>query len=94
MVDGYNSSLAIIDSDYASLKRRVKTAISREEKDSLEALAYSKMDEREALKATNKQQIQARMDELKARFWNTTNIDLAAGRSFSLIIFRLNELTA
>lgn len=83
LIDGYNSSLALIDSDYASLKRQLKSATSREEKDSLEALVYSKMDEKENLKNNNKQQIQERMNDLKARYWNATTIDVAAGKSFS-----------
>ncbi|MBK6444241.1 MAG: hypothetical protein IPG90_06585 [Bacteroidetes bacterium] len=81
--DDFKAQQALLDSDFIQLKQQFLLASTRDEKDSLERLVYAKADERDALKANQKQRMQQRLEELKGRYWNATSIDFAAGRSFS-----------
>ncbi|HRH65291.1 MAG TPA: hypothetical protein PLU53_03255 [Bacteroidia bacterium] len=90
--DDFIAQQALLDSDFIDLKRQFILAKTREEKDSLERLVYSKADERDLLRANQKQRMLQRLEELKGRYWNATSIDFAAGRSFSFNRFRSERI--
>ena len=74
---------AFLDTEYVMLRRELAIAMTREQKDSLEQLVFAKLDEIDELKATQKQRLLDRQEELKAKYWNATTVDVAAGRSFT-----------
>ena len=92
LVDEYNTHKTFLDSSLILLKHQFYLVSTREAKDSLERLIFNNTAETDQLNSTQKQKIQQRQQELKAKYWNTTTIDIAGGRSFSFNHFATEKI--
>jgi hypothetical protein len=64
-------------------KEHFKNATGRFEKDSLELVMSQIRSEMDQLKVTSKNRIKEKQEQLKARYWNRSAVDVAYGKSYT-----------
>ncbi len=71
-----------LESRLKETKENLKKATNRFEKDSIELVMSQLRDQLEQLRITSKNRIKEKQEQLKARYWNRSAIDIAFGRSY------------